>query len=209
MAINPLRAWYNYFMKKYAPYVVIIVIVLLGVFVWLKGEKPAAVVEEVEQVSVEGVGTPAGKQPVSGIDTLTALSKQGKSLECQVVLERNEIEGNIEGTYFTHEGKLRGDFMVPAPDLGGKIVSSMIVDTDMLFVWTTINGQTIGFKSDLTVRDSSVPTKEPIALDQAVKYTCTEWEAVDGSVFVPPATVSFTDADTSLKAGMEYGTLPN
>lgn len=194
-------------MKKYAPYIIIVGIIALGALVWFKGEKPVAVIEEVEQVSVEGVGTPEGKEPISGIETLATLAKQGKSLECQIVLERGEAEGNIEGTYFTHEGKLRGDFMVPAPDLGGKIISSMIVDTDMLFVWTTIEEQIIGFKSDLTVRDNSIPTKEPIALDESVKYTCTEWEAVDGSVFVPPATVTFTDADASVKAGMEYGTI--
>ncbi len=196
-------------MKKYAPYIVIFAIIALGVFIWLKDATPATVVEEVEQVNVEGVGTPTGKEPFSGIDTLTALTKQGKSLECQIVLERGDAEGNIEGTYFTHEGKLRGDFMVPAPDLGGKIISSMIVDTDMLFVWTTIEDQTIGFKSDLTVRDTSIPTKEPVSLDQSVKYTCTEWEGVDGSVFVPPTDVKFSDADASVKAGMEYGTLPN
>ncbi len=195
-------------MKKFAPYIIIAGIIALGAFVLFKGEKPAAVIEEVEQVNVEGVGTPAGKEPFSGIETLAALAKQGKSLECQIVLERSEAEGNIEGTYFTHDGKLRGDFMVPAPELGGKIVSSMIVDTDMLFVWTTIDTKTIGFKSDLTVRDSDIPTKEPIALDESVKYTCTEWEAVDGSVFIPPATVPFTDADASVKAGMEYGTIP-
>lgn len=196
-------------MKKFAPYIIILIIIALGAIVWFKGEKPESVTQEVEQVNVEGVGTPQGKESLSGMDSLEALAKQGKSLECQVVFERSEVEGNVEGTYFTHKGKLRGDFVVPAPELGGRIVSSMIVDTDMMFVWTTIEGQTIGFKSDLTARDTSVPTKEPVALDAPVKYTCTEWEVVDGSVFVPPASVKFTDTDTSVKAGMEYGVIPN
>jgi hypothetical protein len=194
-------------MRKYTPYIVIAIIIALGVFIWPRDKESATVVEEVEQVSVEGVGTPADKDPVSGIDSLDALAKQGKSLECQILLERSDAEGNIEGTYFTHEGKLRGDFMVPAPDLGGKIISSMIVDTDMLFVWTTIEKETIGFKSDLTTRDKSIPTKEPVALDQAVKYTCTEWGAIDGGVFIPPTQVTFTDIDASVQAGMEYGIL--
>ena len=196
-------------MKKFAPYVVILTIIALGAFVWLREEKAAVVVESTEQVSIEGVGTSPDKEPVSGIDTLAALAGQGKSLECQVVLERSEVEGNIEGTYFTHQGKLRGDFLIPAPEFGGTILSSMIVDTDILFVWSTINGETIGFKSDLTTRDTSIPTKEPIALDQPVRYTCTQWDAYDGSVFIPPASVSFTDATASVKAGMEYGILPN
>lgn len=196
-------------MKKYGPYVVILIIVALGTFVWLRDEQPPSVVEDVEQVSVEGVGSPAGKEPMSGIETLSELSKKGRSLECQIVLERSEAEGNIEGTYFTHSGKVRGDFMVPAPEFGGKIVSSMIVDTEMLFVWSTIEGETTGFKSDLTTRNTAVPTKEPISLDQPIKYTCSEWEVVDGSVFIPPTSVTFTDTDTSVEAGMEYGILPN
>ncbi len=196
-------------MKKFGPYVVIIIIIVAGIFIWSRNETKNVVNEAVEQVNVEGVGLPAGKDPISGMDSLAALAQQGKSLECQVVFERSEAEGNVEGTYFTYRGKLRGDFVMPAPDLGGSIVSSMIVDTDMLFVWTTIEGQTLGFKSDLTARDNSVPTKEPVALDAQVKYTCTAWEAVDGSVFIPPADVKFTDTDAAIKAGMEYGTVSN
>ncbi len=207
--INPLPAWYTFSMKKFTPYIIILAIIALGAFVWFSGDKQNTVTEEVEQINVEGVGAPAGKEPMSGIESLQSLARQGKSLECQIILERSKAEGSIEGTYFTHKGKLRGDFMVPAPEFGGKIVSSMIVDTDMLFVWTTIENQTIGFKSDLTTRSTSVPTKEPVALDTPVKYTCTEWETVDGSVFVPPTDIKFTDTDVSVKAGMEYGTFPN
>lgn len=196
-------------MKKFAPYIVIIIIIALGALVLFRGERPAAVTEEVEQVNVEGVGIPEGKKPLSGIGSIASLATQGKSLECQVVFERSETEGSIEGTYFTHQGKLRGDFMVPAPEFGGKILSSMIVDTDMLFVWTTIENEMIGFKSDLTTRDKTVLTKEPVPLDTPIKYTCTEWEGVDGSVFIPPTNIIFSDADTSVKAGMEYGVIEN
>ncbi len=195
-------------MKKFGPYLILLVIILLGTFVWSQHKDQVTVTQEVEQVSVEGVGILEGKVPVSGVDTLAALAAQGNDLECQIIQERSAIEGNIEGTYFTHKGKMRGDFMVPAPEFGGKIVSSVIVDTDLLFVWTTINGETLGFKSDLTARDASIPTKEPIALDQSVKYTCTTWDAVDGSVFIPPTTVTFTDTAASVHRGMEYGTLP-
>ncbi|MEK7462409.1 MAG: hypothetical protein AAB618_02440 [Patescibacteria group bacterium] len=196
-------------MKRFGPYIVILIIIAVAIFIWSQKNKQNTVIEEVEQVNVEGVGTPAGKEPMSGVESLADLAKQGKSLECQVVFDRSEVEGNIEGTYFTDKGKLRGDFVVPAPEFGGKIISSMIVDTDMLFVWTTIEGQTMGFKTDLTSRDTSVPTKEPVALDEPVKYTCTEWDMVDGSVFIPPTDVTFTDTDVAVKAGMEYGTLSN
>jgi hypothetical protein len=51
-------------------------------------------------------------------------------------------------------------------------------------------------------------TKEPVSLEAPVKYTCTDWAAVDGSVFVPPADVSFQDLNAAIDAGMEYGTKP-
>ena len=206
--IYPPLLWYTIFMKKFGPYLVILIILVAGIYVWSQNNEQATVTQEVEQVTVEGVGIPEGKVPVSGVDTLAALAAQGDDLECQIIQERSVVEGNIEGTYFTHNGKLRGDFMVPAPEFGGKIVSSMIVDTDMLFVWATINGETSGFKSDLTIRDASISTKEPIALNQPVKYTCTDWDTVDGSVFIPPAAVTFTDTAAAVNRGMEQGILP-
>ncbi len=196
-------------MKKFAPYLVLAIIIGLGVLVWQRGEKPAVVVQNTEQVQIEGVTTPPGKKPESGMATLAALSQKGESLECQVVLERSDAEGNIEGTYFTHQGSMRGDFMVPSPEFGGKLMSSMIVDANMLFVWTTIDNQVIGFKSDLTNLDTTVSTKEPIPLDEPVRYTCTVWDSVDGSVFIPPAQVTFTDTRTAIQGGIEYGILPD
>ena len=196
-------------MKKFAPYLVLVLIIGLGVLVWQRGEKPAVVTQSIEQVQIDGVTTPPGKKPVSGIETLTALAEKGESLECQIVLERSDAEGNIEGTYFTHEGSIRGDFLVPSPEFGGTLVSSMIVDANTLFVWTTIENQVIGFKSDLSTPDTTVPTKEPIPLSEPVRYTCTEWDSVDRSVFIPPSQVTFTDTQTAIQGGIEYGILPD
>jgi hypothetical protein len=219
-------------MKKFTPYIVIIVILTLGAIVWFREEKPTTVTKEVELVNVEGVGSPEGREPISGMGSLTSLATQGKSLECQIVSEGIDTEGSIEGTYFTHKGKIRGDFMVPAPEFGGEILSSMIVDAETLYVWTTIENQIIGFKLDLATRDTAglskepIPldtlnkldlttydaamlSKEPIPLDAPVKFTCTQWEGVDGSVFIPPANVSFSDLNASLEAGMEYGIIEN
>lgn len=163
--------------------------------------------EHVEQVSVDGVGIPADKQPFSGIGSLSELQNQQKDLECQVVYEQ-EDEKRIEGTYFTSKGSLRGDFVVPAPEFGGTIVSSMIVGGNAMYVWSKIGDDTFGFKSDVTNEETaSVDTKEPVPLDAEVKYTCTEWTEVDGSVFVPPVDVEFQDLNAVMEAGMEYGTV--
>lgn len=189
--------------------IVVIVIGLLGaVFVWMyfKGtQKEATTNTDVEQVSVEGVGVPEGKKQFSGIDTLGNLQAQGKNLECQVVYETAGQNQVTEGTYFTSNGNLRGDFVVPSPDFGSTIVSSMIVGGSSMYVWSKIGDDTFGFKSDIT-NDSEIDSNEPVPLDAEVKFTCTEWENVDGSVFIPPADVQFKDLGAVIDAGMEYGT---
>jgi hypothetical protein len=63
-----------------------------------------------------------------------------------------------------------------------------------------------GFKSDITSETTNnVQSHEPVPLDANVKYTCTEWTEVDGSVFVPPVEVKFQDLSGVINAGMEYG----
>lgn len=167
------------------------------------------VTQDVESVAVEGVGMPEGKKSVSGVGTLKEIQAQGKDFECQVVSKQSGIEGNIEGTVFMSKGNLRGDFMVPAPEFGGKVLSSMIVGGTSMYVWTKIENDTFGFKSDLSnEKTKQIDTKEPVPLDGQVQYTCTEWTEVDGSVFVPPAEVSFKDLTAVIDAGMEYGNKP-
>lgn len=195
--------------KKTRLFVLVIILGLLLVSVtvlWFGRTKTQVVTTNVEQVSVEGVGVPEGKKPVSGVGTLGDLRSEGKDLECQIVYERTAAEGNIEGTYFTSKGNVRGDFMVPAPEFGGKIISSMIVGGNSLYVWSKIGKDTFGFKSDTSnEKTKQIDTKEPVPLSAQVKYSCTDWSSVDGSVFVPPAEVQFKDLNTVIDAGMEYG----
>jgi hypothetical protein len=167
------------------------------------------ITQDVNLVSVDGVGTSEGKNPVSGVGTLKELQAKGKDFECQVVFEQTGTTGNIEGTLFIAKGNLRGDFMVPAPEFGGKVLSSMIVGGTSMYVWTKIENDTFGFKSDLSnEKTKQINTKEPVPLEASVQYTCTDWTEVDGSVFVPPAGVQFKDLTAVIDAGMEYGTKP-
>lgn len=195
-------------MKK-AFIVVIIIGVLAALFAWISlygTSKDAQKNQNVEQVSVEGVGVPEGKKQFSGIDTLASLQIQGKNLECQVVYETAGQNQVTEGTFFTSNGNIRGDFVVPSPDFGSTIVSSMIVGGSSMYVWSKIGDDTFGFKSDIS-SDTEIDSNEPVPLDAEVKYTCTEWENVDGSVFVPPADVTFKDLGVVMDAGMEYGVM--
>lgn len=193
------------------PLIIVCIIALMAagyaLLVLFGTQKENTTTEQVEQVSVDGVGTPADGASFSGMGSLAELQKQGKDLECQVVYEQSD-KGRVEGTYFTSKGNLRGDFVVPAPEFGGVIVSSMIVGGNAMYVWSKIGEDTFGFKSVVSNEaQASVDTKEPVPLDAQVKYTCTEWGSVDGSIFIPPADVQFQDSNAVINAGMEYGTM--
>ena len=189
--------------------VIIILLIAIGVFVVTFGKKDQnQTPEPVSDVQVDGVGSKKDSEPISGTGTLTELSKRSEDLECQVILERPAAEGNIEGTTFFSRGNMRADFMVPAPDLGGKIVSSMITGGDSMYVWTTINDNTFGFKTSAKSTDKDlIDTKEPVNVNETIRYTCTKWTELDGSVFVPPANVEFKDLEQIIKAGPEDGRL--
>jgi hypothetical protein len=196
-------------MKKFI-IILLILALLAGLYVYLIhfGRDGSEVIsKQVDQVSVDGVGVREDKTPVSGVGTFAELRAQGSDLECQVIQEKPE--GTIEGTLFLSGGSVRGDFVVPADELGGTIVSSMIVGGDSTYVWSTIDGETFGFKSDTeTEAAAQLDAKEPVPMDATVQYTCVTWDEVDGSVFVPPATIKFRDLNAVMEAGMEYGTLP-
>jgi hypothetical protein len=112
------------------------------------------------------------------------------------------------GTYFVSDGSMRGDFLTAAPDMSGEILSSMIIDAGMMYVWSEIEGGMYGVKMDLSkVADTEVESREPVSMDATVDYDCKPWLIVDRTVFVPPATVLFQDMSQLMQGGMEYGTI--
>lgn len=183
----------------------LVVIVAAGGVLFLKNESEPVSSGKIGPVEVEGVGIPEGREVFSGVGTILELQAVNQSLECQVVSDQSG--GAIEGTLFSDRGNIRTDFLVPAPEFGGAVLSSMIVGGGSMYVWSEIGGQLFGFKTSVTERRSdTIGTREPVSLDAQIRYTCSEWEVVDGSVFIPPANVPFQDVNTAIEAGMEYGT---
>lgn len=126
-----------------------------------------------------------------------SLYTDGQALECAITYIPNPVESEITGTIFTFAGQLRGDFVVPSPDLTGQIVTSVIIDDTTIWQWTDIDGQVIGSQQPLT-SDESVLQRlvAPIGLTQDVQYNCLTWPNIDRTVFNPPPTVLFTEATT-------------
>lgn len=197
-------------MKKY----VSILLVLAGVVAFLAYymifSAPAPKVSEMadeKEVSRESEPKKPKQEPFSGAGTLQGLQLRGEDIECTVSYAQSGVEKEIEGTFFVSQGNLRGDFLVPSPDLTGEILSSVIMDKDNLYTWTEIEGQAYGAKIALSIMDSEqTDANLPVSLETEVNYDCKPWQNVDTSVFIPPGKVLFKDISELQKAGMEYGT---
>ncbi|MCA9362597.1 hypothetical protein KC906_04430, partial [Candidatus Kaiserbacteria bacterium] len=190
--------------------VLAVLVVVVGYFM-LFGTSEQAVTGETPDEQAQQVApipTEETTSPRLGSGTLEDLRLLGENMECTISYT-DEAQGSIvEGTYFVSEGSMRGDFLIDAPDYSGKVVSSMIVDDQMMYVWSDINGQLFAVKMDLSlIEDSTVETNEPVKLDEEVNYNCTPWVAVDRTVFMPPNDVVFQDMSALMRTGMEYGTM--
>jgi len=147
------------------------------------------------------------REEFAGAGTLANLVARNESLECQLTYIPNPLEDEITGSFFTANGKVRGDFLVSTPDLNGQMLSSVIFDGDTLYSWSEIDGELYGFKlsTNSFVSDEENDTA-PIPDDTEVQYDCLTWPAVDYTIFEPPTSVLFTDM-TDFSGVMETGTI--
>jgi len=147
------------------------------------------------------------REEFAGAGTLANLVARNQSLECQLTYIPNPLEDEITGSFFTADGKVRGDFLVSTPDLNGQMLSSVIFDGDTLYSWSEIDGELYGFKlsTNSFVSDEENDTA-PIPDDTEVQYDCLTWPAVDYTIFEPPTSVLFTDM-TDFSGVMETGTI--
>jgi len=148
----------------------------------------------------------ADGEELQGSESLEYIRLLNKDLECTISHETEE--SSFEGKYFTSQGKIRGDFQTDSPEMSGSVLSSMILDSDVMYVWSEIDGEQYGMKYDISAQaQSNVEANQPIALEDTVKFDCKNWRNVDESIFQPPADVLFQDFSQVINAGMEYGTV--
>lgn len=159
-------------------------------------------------VTTVPLSPPPLELPLSGVGTLQSLLDRKVSLECQIMYDSPDYEADVEGTYFVNNNKVRGDFIIAAPELGEQVVSSVIMDETDIYYWSVIDGESFGFVSSRAGAQNSEAVKksEPVAMDADVRYVCKPWTVIDGSIYVPPSGVNFQDFGTLMEAGMEYGT---
>ena len=171
-------------------------------------------------VDVPGNTIPAKKVlagPSSGTSSLQELLARAEALECSVSYQRAvAIEGDgmvnekpVTGNYFTSNGMMRGDFILP--EALDNSVTSIILRENTMYNWSVIEGEKYGVKYDLsTLAESESIGKAPevtgpVPFDQPVAYECKPWENVDGSIFTIPTDILFKDVANMKNINMEYG----
>lgn len=187
-------------------FAIVVVALGTGVFFWQLGRtvpadsQPSA--EDVdEQTSFPELPPLNGRGPLSGLRAL------GQDVECAVF---PATEGEVairEGSVFVSQGRIRGDFLLEGAE--PVTVSSMIIANGTLFTWSVIEGQSYGVQVDLAAAGEAptLDAREPVSLDDEIRYDCKPWGMVDNSVFAPPGDVLFRDLSSVVEQGMEYGTV--
>ena len=142
---------------------------------------------------------------LTGQDSFQHLLTLGKALECSF---RTSTDGvTTEGSAFFDNGKLRVDTMYTGASSSIE-TSSLIVSGDTMFTWAKTDKGMFAIKMPTAAapKADDGTHKGEVSLQSNVQYDCKPWH-VDGSVFVPPAGVTFMDMSTMMK-GMPTGMMP-
>jgi len=161
---------------------------------------------EVITEDTTNVPDPEQREQFTGTGSIRSLYERGGAIECQITYIPNPLEAEITGNMFTADGRVRGDFVVPAPDLNGQTVASIIYDQPTLYIWSEIDGETFGVTQTQNEFLGLADTATAIEYDTEVQYDCLTWPRFDNTIFEPPTNVLFSDME-EMNANMEFGTL--
>lgn len=187
-----------------------VMVVLFGYFT-IFGGAPERTIEPATENQLlaepgERAEEPEERTSFAGAGSIRSLYERGDSIECQITYIPNPLEPEIYGNIFTDEGRVRGDFVVPSPDLSGQTVASIIYDAPNLYIWSEIDGELYGAKQTQNNFTGLGDTAAAIDYDTEVQYDCLTWPLVDGTIFEPPSNVLFNEV-TEVNANMEFGTV--
>jgi len=154
----------------------------------------------------EGTTQVSRGESFAGTGSVESLYVRNQSLECQVSYTPSPLEDTVTGTMFMAAGQVRADFVVPAPDLVGQAVASVIYDGATLYLWTEIDGELFGAKQPQSMFAGFGQSAAAIDYNTLVQYSCQNWLVVDETLFNPPTSILFTNISTA-PANMEFGTV--
>ncbi|MFN3693186.1 MAG: hypothetical protein ACK4SL_03785 [Candidatus Paceibacteria bacterium] len=185
--------------------VLIILVIVVGIGLATKVTKDALVADNTtmnqnETTENNLIAEESTDGAMSGRGSLLGLLALGRSQECTFVVRTDGIVQ--EGTAFYDGGNARVDTLIKGA-AAEDIASYMIMDkkSNTMYLWGSAQGDQ-GIKMTLPSAESPTPapmnnpqsgsSAPAVTPDMDVDYNCKSWR-VDGSVFVPPASVEFMD----------------
>lgn len=134
---------------------------------------------------------------VTGNDSLQSILTLGKTLECSFKTDDEKMP--TEGSAFFDNGKLRVDTMYTGAS-SSVDTSSLIIANDTMYTWAKTKVGSFAMKLPLSAVPKNPTTHRDgqVSLQNKVQYNCKPWH-VDGSVFVPPTTITFMYAGAMMK----------
>lgn len=150
-----------------------------------------------EQRSItEGAFAPDFIKDLNGSGSFKDLLSLGKDVMCTISYAPTKFEGTFNGTAYVSGDNIRIDMTTSGESMGDMQIS-VINDATMNYVWGSTSAGAMAYKfavntdeSDKTASDSG-----QFNLDEYTDYDCTSWTA-DGSKFIPPTDITFTDQNT-------------
>ncbi len=188
-------------MKNIGIVAAIIVVLVGGISVGVWKMKQGLVPETtgpVPAVTSPVADAPVASDHVTGQDSLQSLLTLGKTLECSFRTE--DEKAPAEGTAFFDNGKLRVDTMFTGASSSVE-TANMIMAEGTMYTWSKTAEGSFAIKMPLSVIPKTDTARKPaksVSLDNKVQYDCKPWH-VDGSVFVPPADITFMDMGEMMK----------
>ncbi len=136
------------------------------------------------------------------------LISSGKTVMC--TWQSDSEDSKMTGTTYVDGDRMSAEYIVTADNQ--TMVSNMVGDGTMMYFWTTVEGQVMGYKMDYSKFEETVkpeldtempasPTKVDSPVDQVMgdyTYDCSPW-TVDASVFALPTDVTFMDMNLMLQ----------
>lgn len=172
--------------KKIVASIIVIILLVLGVFWYLKGPKETPQNSQNNAILQENS---TNKQQVTA--SLKDLLVRKDNQKCSYTDRTDGSQSS--GTIYSNAKQMRGDFSYT--DAQGKTMTShMVSDAEFVHVW--VDGQPRGFKMSVATADS--PTSGDATqnagfdLEKSYSYDCDSWN-VDSSLFKLPTGVEFTD----------------
>ena len=150
---------------------------------------PAVTESDAQTAAVEDATQEAATPKPEGLfsGSFADLLKSADSLECSFV---DEADGaKTEGTVYVSGGKVRGNFTSTVE--GATVHSSMIQDSESVYVWSEAMPQGIKMKASVaTANDAAPPQPGLMDMKKVMDYNCKPWKT-DAAWFVAPPNIEF------------------